>query len=129
MSYVNLTQPTWAPPSYLSYDNTSINCSLVADWAVASYTSPDVPIFSTLDLVKQALSKYWDRSNITWPDNGELMGWILTTDSEDPSDFLINATISEKCWENTCEKLEWQKGILISLAVECSSTIACNPSS
>ena len=72
----------------------------------------DFPMVTTNDLLRNGLSEYWSRNNITPPLVGELLGWVMDDWRSDNTLILdsIDTFVrnNETCHDEVCKSLTWQ---------------------
>lgn len=96
----------WLPPdtSHLMFRD----CDIVAQWGLGYFTSADVPVQATINLVVDGLGEYWSSNNITKPDNfTELLPWAMTSGGEPLYIQTLNYTYRE-CRTQFCRTLPWE---------------------
>ncbi|KAF2684628.1 hypothetical protein K458DRAFT_389089 [Lentithecium fluviatile CBS 122367] len=104
----------WLPPDIYSLEFT--NCTLAGEWAAVYWRSEtDYPLFALVDLVRNGLSPWLTRNNLTPPTDGDVMKWIMDygiilDDYTGPWPlwYLINEYAATSCLDEVCPRIGWQ---------------------
>jgi hypothetical protein len=106
---MNLSTNLPWPPSDFSILDFS-DCEAAGKWTAVYWSSPDIPLLLTVDILQQGLSNYVNAHNLTAPTDGEILQWVMDGVRQDNWTIpdIIDGWAITSCLDDVCPSIGWQ---------------------